>query len=73
MFGFYLKRVYLIPKQIRLLSVYLIGYILVILFFIGFIYVNGSIVVGDKSAHEAAIHFPQVSYIVTITVGPIFY
>lgn len=61
MIGFYFRRFNLIPKQIRLLSTYLIGYILVILLFLGFIYVNGSIVVGDKSAHEAAVNLPQVN------------
>lgn len=50
------------PKQIRLLFVYLFGYILVILLFVAFVWVNGSIVVGDKSAHEAALHLPQVSF-----------
>lgn len=59
--AFYCKRFYLVPKQIRLLFVYLIGYISVIVSFIGFVIVNGSIVVGDKSAHEAAIHLPQVN------------
>lgn len=61
MLSFYCKRVYVIPKQIRLLTVYLIGYIIVIGSFVAFVYVNGSIVVGDKSAHEAALHLPQVS------------
>ncbi|XP_055305543.1 putative Dol-P-Glc:Glc(2)Man(9)GlcNAc(2)-PP-Dol alpha-1,2-glucosyltransferase [Sitodiplosis mosellana] len=61
-FCFYSKRVYLVPKQIRLLFVHLIGYILTIAAFIAFILVNGSIVVGDKSAHEAAIHLPQIFY-----------
>lgn len=60
MLGFYLKRFYLVPKQIRLLFVYLLGYIVVIVTFIGFVFMNGSIVVGDKSAHEAAMHLPQV-------------
>lgn len=58
--GFYFRRIYLIPKQIRLLCVYLSGYIIVIILFGIFIYVNGSIVVGDKTAHEAAVHLPQV-------------
>lgn len=58
--GFYLKRFYLVPKQIRLLFNYLFGYILVIVAFIIFVFMNGSIVVGDKSAHEAAPHLPQV-------------
>lgn len=30
--------------------------------FLGFVYLNGSIVVGDKSAHEATIHTPQLLY-----------
>lgn len=59
--GFYYKRFYLIPKQIKLLASYLIGYIMVLLMFIVFVFVNGSIVVGDKSAHEAALHLPQVN------------
>lgn len=58
---FYCKRIYVVPKQIRLLSMYLSGYIAVIIIFIAFILINGSIVVGDKSAHQAAIHLPQVS------------
>lgn len=58
--GFYFKRVYLIPKQFKLLASYLIGYILVLLAFVTFVLVNGSIVVGDKHAHEAALHLPQV-------------
>lgn len=57
---FYGKRIYVLPKQIRLLVAYLFGYILVIMSFIAFVVFNGSIVVGDKSAHEAAIHLPQV-------------
>lgn len=61
--GFYYRRIYLIPKQIRLLCVYLMGYIIVIILFVAFIRLNGSIVVGDKSAHEAAVHIPQVMLI----------
>ncbi|GLV39293.1 ALG10 alpha-12-glucosyltransferase [Carabus blaptoides fortunei] len=38
------------------------SYTIVILAFLLFIYVNGSIVVGDKSAHEATIHVPQLFY-----------
>ncbi|XP_031626049.1 putative Dol-P-Glc:Glc(2)Man(9)GlcNAc(2)-PP-Dol alpha-1,2-glucosyltransferase [Contarinia nasturtii] len=60
--GFYLKRVYLVPKQVRLLFIHFIGYILVIVGFIAFVLVNGSIVVGDKSAHEAALHLTQIFY-----------
>ncbi|KAJ6633375.1 putative Dol-P-Glc:Glc(2)Man(9)GlcNAc(2)-PP-Dol alpha-1,2-glucosyltransferase [Pseudolycoriella hygida] len=60
--GFYLKRFYLIPKQFKLLAFYLFGYLLVILAFIVFVTWNGSIVVGDKSAHEATLHLPQILY-----------
>lgn len=34
---------------------------MVLLMFVVFVFVNGSIVVGDKSAHEAALHLPQVN------------
>lgn len=30
--------------------------------FMGFVYWNGSIVLGDKSAHEAVLHIPQMFY-----------
>lgn len=39
-----------------------IGYIIVGLLFVVFVYVNGSIVVGDKSAHVAIINLPQIFY-----------
>lgn len=58
--GFYYKRVYLVPKQIWILFFYLMGYVSVIGVFMLFVFFNGSIVVGDKSAHEAALHLPQV-------------
>lgn len=38
------------------------GYFLIILSFIAFVFFNGSIVVGDKTAHEASIHIPQLFY-----------
>jgi alpha-1,2-glucosyltransferase len=38
------------------------SYTSLLLFFVLFVYLNGSIVVGDKSAHEATIHFPQLFY-----------
>lgn len=39
-----------------------VGYIIVGLLFVVFVYVNGSIVVGDKSAHFAVINLPQIFY-----------
>uniref|UniRef100_A0AAG5CW63 Dol-P-Glc:Glc(2)Man(9)GlcNAc(2)-PP-Dol alpha-1,2-glucosyltransferase n=1 Tax=Anopheles atroparvus TaxID=41427 RepID=A0AAG5CW63_ANOAO len=38
------------------------AYALVMIGFIAFLVFNGSIVIGDKSAHEAAVHLPQVLY-----------
>lgn len=38
------------------------GYILVVVGFITFLIINGSIVVGDKTAHEASLHIPQLFY-----------
>lgn len=38
------------------------GFILVSVLFAGFLFYNGSIVIGDKSAHEARLHLPQVKF-----------
>ncbi|XP_058118003.1 putative Dol-P-Glc:Glc(2)Man(9)GlcNAc(2)-PP-Dol alpha-1,2-glucosyltransferase [Anopheles ziemanni] len=40
------------------------AYALVMAGFVAFLVFNGSIVIGDKSAHEAAIHLPQLLYFV---------
>lgn len=37
-------------------------YLLIILAFVIFVVVNGSIVVGDKKAHTASLHIPQLFY-----------
>lgn len=57
---FYCKRFYLISKQIKLLVSHLFGYLVVLVGFGLFVLWNGSIVVGDKQAHEASLHIPQV-------------
>ncbi|XP_055856815.1 putative Dol-P-Glc:Glc(2)Man(9)GlcNAc(2)-PP-Dol alpha-1,2-glucosyltransferase [Episyrphus balteatus] len=44
------------------------GYIVVVVVFIGFVIANGSIVVGDKSAHEATVHIPQLFYFAVFTL-----
>ncbi|XP_030372993.1 putative Dol-P-Glc:Glc(2)Man(9)GlcNAc(2)-PP-Dol alpha-1,2-glucosyltransferase [Scaptodrosophila lebanonensis] len=44
-------------------------YASIILPFIGFICINGSIVVGDKSAHEASLHLPQLFYFAVFAAG----
>lgn len=59
---FYARRVYLVPKQVRLLVTHLCGYVLVLVAFVGFVAWNGSIVVGDKAAHTASLHAPQLLY-----------
>uniref|UniRef100_A0A182SS52 Dol-P-Glc:Glc(2)Man(9)GlcNAc(2)-PP-Dol alpha-1,2-glucosyltransferase n=1 Tax=Anopheles maculatus TaxID=74869 RepID=A0A182SS52_9DIPT len=38
------------------------AYAIVMVGFIAFLIFNGSIVIGDKSAHEAAVHLPQLFY-----------
>lgn len=40
----------------------LLTQLFILLIFSTFVYFNGSIVVGDKSAHEATIHMPQLLY-----------
>lgn len=42
------------------------AYILVGIFFLMFIVYNGSIVVGDKQAHQATINIPQVGYFAAV-------
>lgn len=42
------------------------GFIVVLASFVAFVIVNGSIVVGDKSAHEATPHFAQVINIIAL-------
>uniref|UniRef100_A0A7G3AAW1 Dol-P-Glc:Glc(2)Man(9)GlcNAc(2)-PP-Dol alpha-1,2-glucosyltransferase n=1 Tax=Lutzomyia longipalpis TaxID=7200 RepID=A0A7G3AAW1_LUTLO len=37
-------------------------YLVVLVAFLVFLYINGSIVIGDKSAHEATIHLAQIGY-----------
>uniref|UniRef100_A0A182QT36 Uncharacterized protein n=1 Tax=Anopheles farauti TaxID=69004 RepID=A0A182QT36_9DIPT len=37
--------------------------------FVAFLFYNGSIVIGDKSAHVAAIHFPQLFYFIVFFVA----
>jgi hypothetical protein len=53
----------LLFKQANLVITQFYGYLAVLMSFLIFLKWNGSIVVGDKSAHEASIHLPQVSVI----------
>ncbi|XP_001375135.2 dol-P-Glc:Glc(2)Man(9)GlcNAc(2)-PP-Dol alpha-1,2-glucosyltransferase isoform X1 [Monodelphis domestica] len=43
-------------------------YILLILVFIAFVVLNGGIVVGDRSNHEACMNFPQLFYFFSFTL-----
>lgn len=40
----------------------ILSLILILIGFLLFVFINGSIVVGDKTAHKAAIHVPQMFY-----------
>lgn len=42
----------------------LYGYLYILFGFVIFLAINGSIVLGDKSQHEAVLHLPQVRGIV---------
>uniref|UniRef100_A0A8C5M0W3 Dol-P-Glc:Glc(2)Man(9)GlcNAc(2)-PP-Dol alpha-1,2-glucosyltransferase n=1 Tax=Leptobrachium leishanense TaxID=445787 RepID=A0A8C5M0W3_9ANUR len=43
-------------------------YVILVIAFLGFLVVNGGIVVGDKSNHEACFHFPQLFYFFAFTL-----
>ena len=43
--------------------------LLPVLFFVGFVVKNGSIVVGDHSNHQVAAHWAQLCYLVAVTAG----
>ncbi|XP_037299379.1 putative Dol-P-Glc:Glc(2)Man(9)GlcNAc(2)-PP-Dol alpha-1,2-glucosyltransferase [Manduca sexta] len=40
----------------------LLTHCILLISFVVFVYINGSIVVGDKKAHEATLHLPQLFY-----------
>ncbi|CAK9094465.1 unnamed protein product [Durusdinium trenchii] len=40
-----------------------------VLLFVGFVVQNGSIVVGDHSNHQVAVHWAQLCYLVAVTAG----
>ncbi|XP_075549902.1 alpha-1,2-glucosyltransferase Alg10 [Dermacentor variabilis] len=62
-------------KQARLFSDFVmrvlnecLGYVVVGLSFVAFVLLNGSIVLGDKSSHQACAHFPQLGYFALFTL-----
>ncbi|XP_059614401.1 putative Dol-P-Glc:Glc(2)Man(9)GlcNAc(2)-PP-Dol alpha-1,2-glucosyltransferase [Phlebotomus argentipes] len=60
--GFYLKRLTQIHVDVFPIIGQFCGYLFVMVAFVVFVWINGSIVVGDKSAHEATLHLPQIGY-----------
>ena len=44
-------------------------YLLVIVGFVAFVVINGSIVVGAKDHHQAVLHFPQLFYLASFMAG----
>lgn len=54
-------------KNLRMLFLLTWPYVLLLLAFFAFVVVNGGIVVGDRSSHEACLHFPQLFYFFSFT------
>ncbi|XP_053320895.1 dol-P-Glc:Glc(2)Man(9)GlcNAc(2)-PP-Dol alpha-1,2-glucosyltransferase [Spea bombifrons] len=55
-------------KNVLRLIVLTWPYITLVISFLGFVIVNGGIVVGDRSNHEACLNFPQVFYFLSFTL-----
>ncbi|EME44353.1 glycosyltransferase family 59 protein [Dothistroma septosporum NZE10] len=51
------------PKRVARLAIALAPYITLLVLFASFILWNGSVVLGDKSNHNATIHFAQMLYL----------
>ncbi|XP_027314640.1 dol-P-Glc:Glc(2)Man(9)GlcNAc(2)-PP-Dol alpha-1,2-glucosyltransferase isoform X1 [Anas platyrhynchos] len=56
------------PKNLVTLVALTWPYIILVTAFFVFVFVNGGIVVGDRSSHEACLHFPQLFYFLSFTV-----
>ncbi|XP_063304135.1 dol-P-Glc:Glc(2)Man(9)GlcNAc(2)-PP-Dol alpha-1,2-glucosyltransferase [Pelobates fuscus] len=55
-------------KNVLTLLVLTWPYVILVIAFLGFLVVNGGIVVGDKSNHEVCFHFPQLFYFFAFTL-----
>lgn len=55
-------------KNLVTLTVLTWPYIILVMVFFVFVFINGGIVVGDRSSHEACLHFPQLFYFLSFTV-----
>ncbi|XP_056429648.1 dol-P-Glc:Glc(2)Man(9)GlcNAc(2)-PP-Dol alpha-1,2-glucosyltransferase isoform X2 [Hyla sarda] len=56
------------PLNILTLALLTWPYVILVLCFLAFMVGNGGIVVGDKSNHEACLHFPQLFYFFAFTL-----
>ncbi|XP_042672136.1 putative Dol-P-Glc:Glc(2)Man(9)GlcNAc(2)-PP-Dol alpha-1,2-glucosyltransferase isoform X1 [Centrocercus urophasianus] len=56
------------PKNLITLIALTWPYIVLVTAFFVFVFVNGGIVVGDRSSHEACLHFPQLFYFLSFTL-----
>ncbi|NWH59991.1 AG10A glucosyltransferase, partial [Geococcyx californianus] len=56
------------PKNLVTLTALTWPYIILVAVFFGFVFINDGIVVGDRSSHEACLHFPQLFYFLSFTV-----
>lgn len=55
------------PKNLVTLIALTWPYIILVSLFFVFVFINGGIVVGDRSSHEACLHFPQLFYFLSFT------
>lgn len=55
-------------KNLSMLLLLTWPYILLMFLFCAFVAVNGGIVIGDRSSHEACLHFPQLFYFFSFTL-----
>uniref|UniRef100_A0A8C9FD17 Dol-P-Glc:Glc(2)Man(9)GlcNAc(2)-PP-Dol alpha-1,2-glucosyltransferase n=1 Tax=Pavo cristatus TaxID=9049 RepID=A0A8C9FD17_PAVCR len=56
------------PKNLVTLIALTWPYIVLVTAFFVFVFINGGIVVGDRSSHEACLHFPQLFYFLSFTL-----
>lgn len=56
------------PKNLITLIALTWPYIVLVTAFFVFVFINGGIVVGDRSSHEACLHFPQLFYFLSFTL-----
>lgn len=64
----FLIKYLILPKNLVTLTALTWPYIILVTVFFGFVFINGGIVVGDRSSHEACLHFPQLFYFLSFTV-----